>query len=158
MIPDWLKSRHAAFTVPRTVIDGIRPRKLGSHRTLRWREMDSNHRYRIKNNPFWLPRSVPQFAFRNKNWLFRVGDRWFESISLQRRVRSELSQSGSGPMSAVWGLRIVTVSTLAPPRASGNFGIGEPKLPRSLPYPLGKDLNANILFAPGGRRPRARLV
>jgi hypothetical protein len=23
--------------------------------TLRWREMDSNHRYRIKNNPFWLP-------------------------------------------------------------------------------------------------------
>jgi hypothetical protein len=51
----------------------------------RWREMDSNHRYRIRNNPFWLPRSVPQFAFRNKNRLFRAGDRWFESISLQRR-------------------------------------------------------------------------
>jgi hypothetical protein len=44
--------------------------------------MDSNHRYRIRNNPFWLPRSVPQFAFRNKNRLFRAGDRWFESISL----------------------------------------------------------------------------
>src|SRR4029077_5767542 len=23
--------------------------------SLRWREMDSNHRYRIRNNPFWLP-------------------------------------------------------------------------------------------------------
>jgi hypothetical protein len=23
--------------------------------TRRWREMDSNHRYRIRNNPFWLP-------------------------------------------------------------------------------------------------------
>src|ERR1700746_1134430 len=31
-----------------------------------------------------------QFAFRNKNRLFRAGDRWFESISLQRRVRCEL--------------------------------------------------------------------
>jgi len=29
----------------RTVIDGIRPRKLGSHWTLRWREMDSNFRF-----------------------------------------------------------------------------------------------------------------
>ena len=62
----------------------------GSRRTHRWREMDSNHRYRIRNNPFWLPRSVPQFAFRNKNRLFRAGDRWFESISLQRRVSNEL--------------------------------------------------------------------
>ena len=32
-----------------------RRRKSGSHRTPRWREMDSNHRYRIRNNPFWLP-------------------------------------------------------------------------------------------------------
>ena len=47
--------------------------------------MDSNHRYRIRKNPFWLPRSAPQFAFRNKNRLFRAGDRWFESISLLRR-------------------------------------------------------------------------
>src|SRR6266404_871377 len=55
--------------------------------TRRWREMDSNYRYRIRNNPFGCPRSVPQFAFRNKNRLFRAGDRWFESISLQQRVR-----------------------------------------------------------------------
>src|SRR3954464_15516051 len=27
----------------------------GSHETLRWREMDSNHRYRIRYNSFWLP-------------------------------------------------------------------------------------------------------
>ena len=27
-----------------TVIDGIRPRKSGSHQTHRWREQDSNHR------------------------------------------------------------------------------------------------------------------
>ena len=32
----------------RTVIDGIRPRKLGSHWTLCWREMDSNFRFRTR--------------------------------------------------------------------------------------------------------------
>jgi hypothetical protein len=31
-----------------TVIDGIRPRKLGSHWTLRWRELDSNLRFRAR--------------------------------------------------------------------------------------------------------------
>src|ERR1700730_3343146 len=39
--------------------------------------------------PFWLPRSVRQFAFRDKNRLFRARNRWFESISLQRRVACE---------------------------------------------------------------------
>src|ERR1700737_4397749 len=40
-----------------------------------------------KKQPFLAaPISVPQFAFRNKNRLFRAGDRCFESISLQRRV------------------------------------------------------------------------
>jgi hypothetical protein len=28
--------------------------------THRWREMDSNHRYRIRNNPFWLPPFGPR--------------------------------------------------------------------------------------------------
>ena len=28
--------------------------------TLRWREMDSNHRYRMRNNPFWLPLFGPR--------------------------------------------------------------------------------------------------
>src|SRR5260370_2022982 len=32
------------------------------------------------------PVRSPQFAFGNKNRLFRARDRWFESISLQRRV------------------------------------------------------------------------
>jgi len=45
----------------------------GSHKTPRWREMDSNHRYRKKRTLFGCPRSVPQFAFRNKNRLFRAG-------------------------------------------------------------------------------------
>jgi hypothetical protein len=40
--------------------------------------------------PFSLPRSVPQFAFRDKNRLFRARDRWFESISLQPGVMCEL--------------------------------------------------------------------
>ena len=35
------------------------------------------------------PVRSPQFAFRNKNRLFRARDRWFESISLQRRVLCE---------------------------------------------------------------------
>ena len=30
------------------------PRGTESSQTHRWREMDSNHRYRIRNNPFWL--------------------------------------------------------------------------------------------------------
>ena len=51
--------------------------------------MDSNHQYRIRNNLFGCPRSVPQFAFRNKNRLFRAGDRWFESISLLQGVHCE---------------------------------------------------------------------
>ena len=37
----------------RTIIDGIRPRKLGSHWTLRWREPDSNHRSRSCEWLFW---------------------------------------------------------------------------------------------------------
>jgi hypothetical protein len=36
------------------------PRKSGLQWTLRWREMDSNHRYRMRNNPFWLPLFGPR--------------------------------------------------------------------------------------------------
>ena len=43
--------------------------------------------------PFWVPRSVPQFAFRDKNRLFRARDRWFESISLQRGVSEAAEES-----------------------------------------------------------------
>jgi hypothetical protein len=49
--------------------------------------MDSNHRYPAK---FFGRPSIPaQFSFRNINRLPRDRDRWFESISLQRRVRCE---------------------------------------------------------------------
>src|SRR6266403_4972255 len=34
-----------------TVIDGIRPRKSGSHVTHRWREPDSNHRFLLRYSP-----------------------------------------------------------------------------------------------------------
>ena len=37
------------------VYAGDGTRKSGSQWTLRWREMDSNHRYRIRNNPFGYP-------------------------------------------------------------------------------------------------------
>src|SRR6516225_10042853 len=40
-----------------------------------------------KKQPFLAtPVRSPQFAFHNKNRLFRARNRWFESISLQRRV------------------------------------------------------------------------
>jgi hypothetical protein len=50
--------------------------------TLRWREMDSNHRYPAEF--FWLPPSIPPIHLRNINRLPRDRDRWFGSISLQR--------------------------------------------------------------------------
>ena len=44
------------FTPPGTHKDRLQDvATRSSRRTLRWREMDSNHRYRIRNNPFWLP-------------------------------------------------------------------------------------------------------
>jgi hypothetical protein len=43
-----------------TVIDGLRPRKSGSHQTRPWREQDSNHRSRVTRPIFqvafgWFP-------------------------------------------------------------------------------------------------------
>jgi len=70
-----------------TVIDGMRPRKSSSQLTHRCREMDSNHRYPQKF--FDCPVDPPRFTFRNINRLSRDRDRWFESISLQRRVSNE---------------------------------------------------------------------
>jgi hypothetical protein len=41
---------------PRKVrLPHLAPRYWLVRQTRRWREMDSNHRYRIRNNPFWLP-------------------------------------------------------------------------------------------------------
>jgi hypothetical protein len=51
-----------------------RPGARGSHRTHPWREMDSNHRYRIRNNPFWLPPFGPcNSPFATKNGSFVPG-------------------------------------------------------------------------------------
>jgi hypothetical protein len=59
-------------------------RKSGSHMTRRWREMDSNFQF-----PVAKPRSASRHG--GPSWLLgygsgSVGDRRFESISLQRRV------------------------------------------------------------------------
>jgi hypothetical protein len=117
--------------------------------------MDSNHRYRIRNNPFWLPRSVPQFAFRNKNRLFRAGDRWFESISLQRRVMCEPAPprpaasagvSGiSDPLPGVdWRPRI-----LQRPRPPCRHGTHTPVETRKRPR-LGAEMLSSFSRTPGG--------
>jgi hypothetical protein len=59
-----------------------------SSQTRRWREMDSNHRYPAKF--FWLPRRSPRNSPpSNINRLARDRDRWFESISLHRRISCE---------------------------------------------------------------------
>ena len=55
--------------------------------------MDSNHRYPAEF--FWLPPSIPPIHLRNINRLPRDRDRWFESISLQRRVSCELPGDGN---------------------------------------------------------------
>jgi hypothetical protein len=72
--------------------------------TRRWREMDSNHRYRIRNTLFWLPPFGPAIRLPQQNRLFRAGDRWFESISLQRGVQCEpdrQAERGGGLMPGV---------------------------------------------------------
>jgi len=43
-----LKRRWVGVAVIPEAIDGIRRRKSGSHRTPRWREMDSNFRFRAR--------------------------------------------------------------------------------------------------------------
>ena len=60
--------------------------------SLRWREMDSNHRFR--DRPALSNTSKPYecMYFRDRHsgvrtWPIATGNRWFESISLQQRVR-----------------------------------------------------------------------
>jgi len=45
---DALGCRVLTRSVRGGVIDGIRPRKSGSHQTHRWREMDSNFKFHAK--------------------------------------------------------------------------------------------------------------
>jgi hypothetical protein len=60
-----------------TVIDGIRPRKSGSHQTPRWRKPDSNHRSRVTRPIFecrlgLIPRR-PKKSARKRTGTRRVG-------------------------------------------------------------------------------------
>src|SRR5262249_53005092 len=90
--------------VTRQATDGVRSRGSGSQRTLCSREMDSNH---------WFPVAIGQVrtpewrSLRRNTGLIRFGrgtqrrpvarNRWFESISLQRRVRCEPDFRGRSP-------------------------------------------------------------
>jgi|SRR5580704_18590991 hypothetical protein len=80
--------------------------KSSSQVTLCWREADSNHRSpenadpvsRLTFSPLRHSRSVEETAH------FRERDRWFESGSLQRRVRCEellIDAHRSGTPSAI---------------------------------------------------------
>jgi hypothetical protein len=58
-----------------------------------------------KKQLFGCPSSAPQFTFRNKNRLFRAGDRWFESISLQRRVSNKTQVQDASWKPSLAGIR-----------------------------------------------------
>jgi putative transposase len=58
----------------------------------------SNHRYRIINNPFWLPPFGPAIRLPQQKPAVLCRDRWFESISLRQRVSSEPNPCRFGRM------------------------------------------------------------
>jgi hypothetical protein len=60
-----------------------------SLRILRWREMDSNHRSLARNSRFLCGRRIAGTGQGQPKGLFLMRYRWFESISLQRRVLCE---------------------------------------------------------------------
>ena len=80
-----LGSRSLRLACP--FVRGSTERKPGLHRLSaggRWiRTIGTAYETNLLATPFG-PRN---FAFRNKNRLFRARDRWFESISLQQRVQ-----------------------------------------------------------------------
>src|SRR6478672_13673462 len=59
--------------------------------SLRWREMDSNFQFRARRaevlTGLYRRRPSKVFAFPPKRPVSWTRDRWFESVSLQRRVR-----------------------------------------------------------------------
>ena len=86
--------------------------KVGFQRdwTRRWREMDSNHRSRHERAGFCCGRQIAGPSAGSQKGCFFMRYRWFESISLQRRVSCELDPRLRRPASCVQGFR-----TLGPP-------------------------------------------
>jgi hypothetical protein len=76
-----------------------------SQQTLPWREMDSNHRSRVRRPIFecrlgLIPRRPKSRRARepaHDAWGASPRDRWFESCSLQRRVMCEPVSRGNSP-------------------------------------------------------------
>ncbi len=95
---DALGCRVLTRSVRGGVIDGIRPRKSGSHQTHRWREQDSNHRSRVTRPIFqcrlWLvprqPKSRNEREPTRSAGPFPRGTDGSKSCSLQGRVSDEL--------------------------------------------------------------------
>jgi hypothetical protein len=78
---------------------GDRRQPHGSFLTRRWRGMDSNHRYPVREATFcgMPPFRSPVSRLPHQDRLLCARNRWFESISLQRRVSCEpdfLDQGG----------------------------------------------------------------
>jgi predicted dithiol-disulfide oxidoreductase (DUF899 family) len=81
----------------------------GERRTLCWREMDSNFQFRARRagvlTGLYRRRPSKVFAFPPKRPVSCTRDRWFESVSLQRRVRTTETRRGCSQWPAAALLR-----------------------------------------------------
>ena len=91
-----LTSQGPALAKSPTVIDGICPRKPGSHPTPRWRKTDSNCRSPLKTGGFSeQASSTPPAGRTSRNRGIRPErDRWFESVFPSGESRANLIFQG----------------------------------------------------------------
>jgi len=98
------RASHARLIGLPEVRPNLRPPPIGQlitlevRWTLRWREMDSNHRFLARKSRFllWKANCGDRTGVAKKGCFF-MRYRWFESISLQRRVRCEPVSRGNSP-------------------------------------------------------------
>jgi NAD(P)-dependent dehydrogenase (short-subunit alcohol dehydrogenase family) len=85
--PGWVPTKMVGASAPGDLFElarrfhGIRPRKLGSQQTPRWREVDSNHRSRLEGQGFFetAPVDVSALPFARERPNSRKRDRRFKS-------------------------------------------------------------------------------
>jgi len=95
----------------------------GSLMTRRWREMDSNHRYRIRNNPFWLPPFGPAI----------------------RLPQQKSALSCRGPMVRIHLPPAVSLRTIGPSAKGASFGAA---IPAFIPFEVpGSGYHSHAAFA-----------
>jgi len=142
----------------------------GSHPTLRWRELDSNHRFRVTRPIFqcrlWLVPRQPKSRSENEPThearTLPPRNRWFESGTLQRGVRCEPDFSGRMPSMAVGDVqrRLVGTESIGSripwlrPRRCGSRGRLS-RNPRPIPLPSQSPATKDFGFL-GNRRRIAR--